>query len=161
MRYINYLNDEGSIETLKSFRDVRKYLTPKIRNGTLEKPAKMKVEEYLEIGQYCRGLLSILCLQLSEFSHHPHASPWNYDFRVAWFFIFVSTWTHAPPHIAIIITFFFFNINMYFSSSRSFFFIIIIIIKVRILKINFKENFIKFVWINQIYVENGFLKSFN
>jgi len=107
LRYINYLNDEGSIETLKSFRDVRKYLTPKIRNGTLEKPAKMKVEEYLEIGQYCRGLLSILCLQLSEFSHHPHASPWNYDFRVAWFFIFVSTWTHAPPHIAIIITFFF------------------------------------------------------
>jgi len=107
LRYINYLNDEGSIETLKSFRDVRKYLTPKIRNGTLEKPAKMKVEEYLEIGQYCRGLLSILCLQLSEFSHHPHASPWNYDLRVAWFFIFVSTWTHAPPHIAIIINFFF------------------------------------------------------
>jgi hypothetical protein len=52
-------------------------------------------------------LLSILCLQLSEFSHHPHASPWNYDLRVAWFFIFVSTWTHAPPHIAIIINFFF------------------------------------------------------
>jgi hypothetical protein len=50
---------------------------------------------------------------------------------------------------------------MYFSSSRSFIIIIIIIIKVRILKINFKENFIKFVWINQIYVENGFLKSFN
>jgi hypothetical protein len=67
LRYINYLNDEGSIETLKSFRDVRKYLTPKIRNGTLEKPAKMKVEEYLEIGQYCRGLLSILCLQACSY----------------------------------------------------------------------------------------------
>jgi hypothetical protein len=73
-------------------------------------------------------LLSILCLQLSEFSHHPHASPWNYDFRVAWFFIFVSTWTHAPPHIAIIINFFFFNINMYFSSSRSFFFLLLLLL---------------------------------